>query len=66
MLATAAALLAKTSKPLCNQRLAGVARAAAAESYSGFAETGKKTCGAVRILPESEVAEPSRQAEQQS
>jgi len=42
MLATAAALLAKTSKPLCNQQPAGVARAAAAKSYSGFAETGKE------------------------
>lgn len=42
MLATAAVLLAKTSKPLCNQP-AGVARAAVAESLSGFAETGKKT-----------------------
>jgi len=66
MLATAAVLLAKTSKPLCNQQPAGVASAAVAESYSGFAETGTKTCGAVRILPKGEVAEASRQAEEQS
>ena len=44
---------------------AGVARAAAARSDLGFAETDKETCGD-RLLPKSEVAEPSRQAEEQS
>ena len=65
VLATAAVLLAEISKPLCNQQQL-VMQERLLPNHIQTLQKQVKRHGAVRLLPKSEVAEPSRQAQEQS